>query len=450
MIAGRDNLFDELGRLRLLDGVASVWTDQKYTRTVAGMDSISRPPLTQPLPSVYTPISLSAQGDESPYSIGTAATTYGYEWTQQEGIKNYPYLVQAPVTAQAGFRACQAVNSSDPAAEEVCAGFDAGSEDLLAFGEGSPLIAANGKEIGVGDRLATTPNAHTAFERLSIVHDLVTADLSRPVPNNVDWSLDGNSDVVSEGFNGQLTFYQGSGTNPAYGSAFTEQSALDPGYDWWAHYARVLRVSNFNGDGGHGLLAVGFGPQSLLDYFPADQNGNVDDTNPQVVGGGFNQFDNIVAINDFTGDGKLSLLAEEPNGNLINYEHDANGWVNGNGATIGGGFQSLGELMAFQWTNNGRVGLLGVASNGDLRYYGVDAHGNWLNGNGQTIGSGFSYSNLHTVFSVGSFGGTDTGSVMTVDNAGLLKVYQANGTGGWLSGNGIQIGVGFQDMLAML
>jgi hypothetical protein len=98
--------------------------------------------------------------------------------------------------------------------------------------------------------------------------------------------------------------------------------------------------------------------------------------------------------------------------------------------------------MPFQWTNDGHVGLLGVTPNGDLTFYGVDGNGNWTNGNGVAIGGGFA--GFTTEFSVGSFGGSDTGSFMTVDQSGILRVYQANGTGGWLTGNGVQIGVGFQ------
>jgi hypothetical protein len=100
--------------------------------------------------------------------------------------------------------------------------------------------------------------------------------------------------------------------------------------------------------------------------------------------------------------------------------------------------------MPFQWTDTGHIGLLGVTPNGDLRFYGTDGGGHWVNGGGAVIGTGFT--GFRTVFSVGSFGGTDTGSVLTVDQAGDLKVYFADGTGGWLAGNGIQIGVGFQTL----
>ncbi len=116
----------------------------------------------------------------------------------------------------------------------------------------------------------------------------------------------------------------------------------------------------------------------------------------------------------------------------------------GNGVEIGSGFNQFTHLTAFHWTDTDHIGLLGVTAGGDLKYYPVDGSGHWTNAGGQTIGSGFG--GLPSVLSVGSFGGTDTGSLMTVDWNGYLKVYSANGTGGWINGNGTLIGTGFFTM----
>jgi hypothetical protein len=438
VIAGRDNLLDDT--VGFVDGVASTWTDPNFTRGANGNgmgSDVQVLTLTQALPSVYTPISLSAQGDESPYSIGSSATTYGYQWTATSS-PNYPYLVQSPVIFQ-GPSGCQAVNGNYPNSEESCAGFADGSQhDSNAFNAGSPLIAANGQQIGVGDQLTNQASTVTAFEHMSVYHDSITADLSRPVPNNADWTGDGNSDVVGEDFNGNLTLYQGYGANPALNPGFVQQEPLGS-YDWNT-LAKLMRVSDFDGTGDKGLLAIQ--NDGTLVYYPNDQYGNVDPSNPQTVGSGWDQFSNVIAINNFTGDGNLALIGAEPGGQLFLYEHGKNGWIDGNGKEIGVGFNQFTTLMPFQWTNDGHVGLLGVTPNGDLTFYGVDGNGNWTNGNGVAIGGGFA--GFTTEFSVGSFGGSDTGSFMTVDQSGILRVYQANGTGGWLTGNGVQIGVGFQ------
>ena len=160
------------------------------------------------------------------------------------------------------------------------------------------------------------------------------------------------------------------------------------------------------------------------------------------VGTGWGQFSAIVAANNFTGDGRPDLLAVRPDGTLLLYERTANGWVNGNGVRIGTGFNQFTDLMPFYWTEPGHIGLLGVTPSGYLRFYETDGAGHWANPGGRNIGSGFA--GFRNVFSVGSFGGTDTSSVMTVDNAGNLKVYIAAGDGGWVNGDGDQIGVGFQ------
>jgi hypothetical protein len=248
--------------------------------------------------------------------------------------------------------------------------------------------------------------------------------------------------------NGHLVLYQGMGANPSINKGFSYQFSPDPSYNWNISYHAPIRVTNFNGDGGAGLLAVD--RSGNLDYFPMDQSATgdlqVDHARVQHVGSGWNQFGNIIAINNFTGDGKLALLAVGGSGagqgTVRLYEHGANGWgASGGGTQIGAGFDQFAHLMAFQWTNDGHVGLLGVTTTGDLRYYGVDGRGNWTNGGGQLIGGGFG--GLSAVFSVGSFGGSDTGSIMTVNNSGILKVYEASGIGSWLSGNGVLIGSGF-------
>jgi hypothetical protein len=443
VIAGRNNLLDDT--VGFVDGVASTWTDPNFTPDAdgSGMGSnVQVLTLTQPMPSVYTPISLSAQGDESPYSIGGSATTYGYQWTDNQNSPNYPYLVQSPVIFQ-GPSGCQAVNAHYPQAEESCAGFaDGAQHDSIAFNVGSPLIGADGRQIGVADLLTDEASTLTAFEHMSVFHDSITADLSRPVPNNADWTGDGNSDVFGEDFNGNLTVYQGYGANPALNPGFTQQEPMDRGYDWNTLNYKLMRVNDFDGTGDRGLLTVR--NDGTLVYYPSDPSGFVDPNNGQSVGTGWDQFSNIIAINNFTGDGNLALIGEEPDGELFLYEHGKNGWIDNNGREIGGGFNQFTALMSFQWTNDGHVGLLGITPNGDLRFYGVDGNGNWTNGNGLAIGGGFA--GFIKEFSVGSFGGSDTGSFMTVDQYGILRVYQANGTGGWLTGNGVRIGVGFQTM----
>jgi hypothetical protein len=444
VIAGRDNLADD--SVGFVDGVVSTWVDPNFTDLgfasglgpTAGSD-VQVLTLSQPLPSVYTPITLSAQGDESPYAVGGHATTLGYGLNGDQDA-DHMQLLQTTVTTQAA-SVCAADSSAYVPAEEVCESDDQTSLHSYGTGlQGLPLIAG-GKQIGIGDSLGRNIQPHLSFERLSVYHDLVTADLARPVPDNLDWHGTGKSDVFGEGYDGLVTDYQQVGTYPTpgttiFGAAQTNQSPNFSGD------GRLIRVNNWGADGQEGLLAVD-GSGNLV-YFRSNGFKQIDPGTAQVVGSGWNGFTSIVAASNFTGDGRPDLIGVRPDGSLWLYERTATGWLNGGGVQIGGGFNQFTNLMAFQWTDTGHIGLLGVTPGGDLRFYGTDGSGHWVNGSGAQIGGGFA--GLRTVLSVGSFGGTDTGSVMTVDNAGTLRVYLADGNGGWLNGNGIPIGVGFQTL----
>jgi hypothetical protein len=241
------------------------------------------------------------------------------------------------VTTQAAAN-CQADNSAYPQSEEVCA--TSAPQPPSAENNWSDPLVANGKLIGIGNVLTDPANSDRAFERMSVFHNLITADLGRTPPGNEDWGGDGNSDLLGvNSATGHLTYFEGFGANPATNPGFIGQFDISD-MNWSNGYRKLLRVDNWSGDGKEGLLAVTAG--------------------------------------------------------------------------------------------------------GDLKYYPVDGSGHRTNAGGQTIGSGFR--GMPSVLSVGSFGGTDTGSLMTVDWNGYLKVYSANGTGGWINGNGTLIGTGFSSM----
>ncbi len=433
VIAGRDNAYD--GTAGFVDGVASVWTSPQFDE-IPGND-VQVLTLTTPLPSVYTPIGLSAEGDDSPYALGT--TGYMLSYGTSVWAPNLGQLVELPVTTVAAGDCTQFSPSYSPNLQ-VCESYPGGGAPSIydQLNLGSPLVVG-GKLVGVGDELnSSDQNPFLPYEQMSFFNSPVTQDLALPDPGNEDWTGDGISDVFSEGTNGQLTYYQGYGATPLPNRDFVGQQVIDQ-TDWNAD-PRLLRVTNWDNDGTEGLLTVS--PSGVLTLYPGTPTRGIDYANAVRVGTGWGQFSTIVAANNFTGDGRPDLLAVRPDGTLRLYERTANGWVNGNGVQIGTGFNQFTELMPFYWTEPGHIGLLGVTPNGYLRFYETDGAGNWANPGGRNIGSGFT--GFRNVFSVGSFGGTDTSSIMTVDNAGNLKVYIAGGDGVWVNGNGDQIGVGFQ------
>jgi hypothetical protein len=435
VIAGRDNPYDSSSGF--VDGVASVWTDPQFDEIPE--NDVQVLTLTRPLPSVYTPIGLSAEGDDSPYALGTTGYMLSY------GTSNYGpnvgQLIELPVTTVDPSN-CTRFAPSFASNLEVCTSYPGGGAPSIydQLNLGSPLVIG-GKLAGVGDELnSLDQNPFLPYEKMSFFNSPVTQDLVRPDPSNEDWTGDGISDVFSEGTNGQLTYYQGYGAYPLPHFDFVTQKVIDQ-TDWNAD-PRLLRVTDWNNDGTEGLLTVN--PSGVLTLYPSTPTHGIDYAHAVHVGTGWGQFSTIVATNNFTGDGRPDLLAVRPDGTLRLYERTANGWVNGNGVQIGVGFDQFSALMPFYWTDHGHIGLLGLRrSDGALRFYETDGSGNWADPAGRNIGGGFT-SDVREMFSVGSFGGTDTSSIMTVDNAGNLTLYIAGGDGVWANGIGDQIGVGFQ------
>ena len=437
VIAGRTEPTDD--SVGFVDGVASVWTDIGYIPNDEVIhdpsDDVQVLTLTLPLPSVYTPIPMSAEGDQTPYVPGTPGYTLSYGYGPQVPGDE---LIEVPTTST-GTDFCNGVFQ-----REACVSYPGGGGAMGALRNlGDPLVV-NGQLVGVGDQYPDNSdvNKYLQFEQIVFFHDVITADMARTDPGTKDWTGDGISDVLGEGQNGQLTYYEGYGAYPGHQPTpgFAKQALVDQ-TDWNAD-RQLSRVNNWTYNGSEGLLTVA--PNGVLSFYPNTASGGIDYAHGVVVGAGWNQFGFIVPTNNFTGDGRPDLLAVRPDGTLWLYERTGNGWVNGSGVRIGSGFNQFTSLLPFQWTDTGHIGLLGVTPGGDLRFYGTDGGGHWVNGGGAVIGTGFA--GFRSVFSVGSFGGTDTGTLMTIDQAGHLKVYFADGTGGWLEGNGIGIGVGFQTL----
>lgn len=435
VIAGRDDLTDNSSGF--VAGVASTWQGPTNPEGNNGLEVLT---LQQPLPSVYTPISMNAQGNEAPYAAGTSATLVGYGLQAATDGTGTTVLGQAAMTTQAA-SACTGQDGFDPT-QDACVTPNTPLPGPSTAGTGQPLVIG-GKLAGVALVVGIgSVKGQLAYAKLSEFNNAITADLRRPNPGNEDWNSDGIADLFGVNGLGQLVDYEGNGLT--YYGGLGDQMTVDQ-FDWSGD--TMLRATNWNGDGRENLLEVD--PKgNLFEYYPNNSgNGGIDYSLSQAVGGGFNQFTKIMSTNNWNGDGHPDLIAEKADGSLWLYERTGNGWVNGNGVQIGSGFNQFTSLLPFQWTDNGHTGLLGVTSQGSLEFYATDGAGHWTTGSGQLIGVGFS--GLRTAVSPGSWGGTDTGALMTVDASGNLKAYQANGTGGWLFGNGIQVGVGFQTLKAL-
>jgi hypothetical protein len=262
---------------------------------------------------------------------------------------------------------------------------------------------------------------------------------------NLDWNGDGHADLLAVNYrDGNLYSYDGNGnTNSAEGFADPFGSRIGTA---WSGMLHVMPVTNWPGETGETVVAVRYDGE--LFAYPTDGHG-------RFLGGAFdvgarwNQFSIVVGTTNFAGDGLPDVLGMLPNGDLYLFEFGPNGWVKPSGQLIGRGFNVFDQIVAMQWTTSGHLGLLGHTSGGALRFYEGDGAGGFAPATGVQIGSGFvgAFGPPFQLVSVGDWNGDGTADLITVDGAGDLVLYGGNGTGGWLSPTGSMIGTGFSPML---
>lgn len=429
-----------------VDGVASTWTDPSFNlaalnagSTSVPIDDVSVLTLSQPLPAAYTPVTLVAQGNNAPYATGTSATAIGYGVTSTTGTDSGTLRAVTLPIADNG--ACGAAMPGADGNRMTCGGVAAGGVGTCYGDSGGPLII-NGAEAGITDWGSPTgcaaPNTYSVFEKLSYYNSAITASLSNPPANNLSFSGSGHSDILAEGSNGDLYNYSGSGfLNDGY-NGFNGWVDLMSG---WQGFSKLFRVTNWNGDGTESVFAET--PSGVLDEYNSDGSGDLVTTPPVQVGVGFNEFTDIMVVPNWNNDGHENLIGRTPSGELRLYESDGKGgWINGNGVAIGEGFQQFNVMLTpGTWMGDGHQALIGRTASGELRLYENDGNGGWVNGNGVAIGEG--WGEFSKFFSVGDWDGDGLVDLIGITPAGAMVLYTSNGHGGWINGSGIQINSGW-------
>jgi hypothetical protein len=448
VIAGRNDL--SVTTSGFVAGVTSTWTDPTFNLGALNANTANVPTddvavltLNQALPSVYPPIALTAQGDNTPYVAGTNATIVGYGITSA-GASDVGVLHQATVPIQSD--ATCAVMTGYQASRMTCAGFPAGGIDSCNGDSGGPLLV-NNVEAGITDWGAVQCAAAGTFgvyERLSAYNQSITADVTSPSLANQDWTGDGHSDLLARDSAGNLFAYWGSGFADDGFGGFSGFAQLGSG---WNIYSKLFRVTNWNGDGTESVMAET--PNGTLFQYLSDGQGNFTTGSAVQVGVGFNIFSDIMVVNNWTGDGHEDLIGRTPAGALRLYESDGHGgWINGNGVQIGVGFNAFNIILTpGNWTGDGNQTLIGRTGDGALRLYESDGHGGWVNGNGVQIGSGFNA--FSRIFSPGDWSGDDLIDLVGVTPGGAMLMYTTDGHSNWINGAGQQINSGWQSFTAI-
>jgi hypothetical protein len=450
VIAGRDNL-DTTGA-GFVSTVRSTFTHQGFSviSTSGGgvpNNDVAVLTLNTELPTEYTPIALGAQGDETVYADNTPAQIVGYGITAG-GANDHGILRAANVPIRSDGN-CTSVLAGYQNGTMACAGSP--GVDTCNGDSGGPLIVTQGgvkTEVGVTSwGPANCGSSFGAYAQVSTYSNLLKADIARKSPANLDWTGDGHSDLVARDGAGNLLLYSGTGlVNSQFTAAFTPDAAWIG--EGWGGFKKVFRTYNWNGDRKPSIFAVA--PNGDLFQFRGDGEGNFSTGNAELIGTGWN-FADILVTNNWTGNGRPNLLGRAANGDLWLYtSNGAGGFDNGGaGQKIGNGWNMFNTVLTpGEWLGDGRQSLIGRTPNGDLRLYQSDGNGGWVNGAGVQIGNGW---NAFSIFmSPGDFNGDNLVDMIGVTPGGQMRLYMTDGRGNWLNGLGMEIGSGWNGFNAIV
>ncbi|MEV6372955.1 trypsin-like serine protease [Micromonospora musae] len=451
VIAGNDRILDTEGNILNDSGyvaeVASTWTHpgwniaQQYADPLNApfLDDVSVLTLKQDLPSEYTPVSLSPQGDQTPYTAGTAATIAGYGSTYDNEAQPDTRLRKATVNMRSNAD-CNRRPSLYYPDRMICAGSGtpaAPSSDICGGDSGGPLLVG-GVQVGITDWGFIPCGSYPGYyERLSYYHDSIQEDLTRPSLVNADWSGDGHTDLIARDTAGNLKLYYGSGFSNDGTGGFYFSKHLNAG---WGGFSRVFRVYNWNGDNRPSIMAMK--PNGEL--FIYDTNGEGDFVGgARKIGSGWAGFTALMVTNNWMGNNRPSLLVRKSNGDLVRYtSNGAGGWENPSGTRIGTGWNGFNLFITpGAWKGDGLEVIIGRNSAGQLKMYQSDGQGGWTNPSGTIIGSG--WANYKNILVPGDWSGDNMVDLLGINSSNQMRLYTTNGHGDWIDASGKVISGGW-------
>ncbi|KUH38950.1 MULTISPECIES: FG-GAP-like repeat-containing protein [Streptomyces] len=234
-----------------------------------------------------------------------------------------------------------------------------------------------------------------------------------------DLTGDGTADVLALSPYGTLWFRGthtgGSGTSDPYW-----------GGNGWQIYNKVLSLGDVSGDGTVDVLART--PAGELYLYRGNRSGSTPLQARVKVGTGWGAYDQLVGVNDATGDGLGDLYARTPAGDLLLYAGTGDAAAPFKAPVkVGTGWHIYNQLTSSDdITDDGRPDLFARDAAGTLYYYGTDATGRPTARQG--FGTGWNTVDLI----VGSGGNPSTGkaSILGLDTRGTLWAYYSrhNGT----------------------
>ena len=199
----------------------------------------------------------------------------------------------------------------------------------------------------------------------------IIAPMAQPIVGVGDFDGDGKPDLLGRRSNGDLLFYGGTGTVTGMSTGYRAAVRIGTG---WGVYNALLGPGDLNGDGKPDLLGRRT-DGSLWFYAGTGRIGGGSEGYAAAVkvGTGYDQYQQLVATGDFTGDKKADLLGIKADGTL---------WLlAGTGAATPNAVFSAPTQIGSSWTTwktvlgvgdlngDGKRDLVGIRADGSAGFY---------------------------------------------------------------------------------
>jgi hypothetical protein len=190
----------------------------------------------------------------------------------------------------------------------------------------------------------------------------------------------GCTDVIARTSGGDLRLYKGkcSGSSPWWSGVAPNPTTIGTG---WQNFSWLLGMGDFDGDGCADVIARS-GSQLLL-YGGNCQYWWV--TFGTVVGSGFasSVWTWLLAPGDFDGDGCVDLIGRQTNGTLWLYTGNCGiggvWWKDGDGEQIGSSWGQFDWIFSpGDFSGDGKMDIMARGGNGVLYMYKGDGNGGWI------------------------------------------------------------------------